>query len=682
MPQLELKKFSTTIYKDASTADQKQVPAIATLDAYFEGATVNGNVTVQTGAAGTLITVYNIGRLKNGDNIQVGVDATKTLTVVTTTGYPSDTQIYLKSTTGNAMTLFTGDRLIVTNRRPTLYADSLAVISIGNNIQTSSLSGYVEFYIADTRFDYIISATGLTSRLFTDAEGGWTRGNSVWINSKNFASIQEAIDALPAQGGIVLIPSGTYTQSTTIYTPCDRPCYLIGEGSFFGGGKATVIKNNTGSDILRLRGNGSKVQGITFDGDTVAAQANEETGRGIVFGRRNITDPYPFPGATPGNTEIQNGLSDVGKNMTAEDCVVRNTGGYSVSIPGDGNLSGGGSETGRQTNLSLSIFVTLNRVTCIAAKRWGGIFVGAGCTTVNVRDSSFIAMGADIAPAGSFYVYLSGSVGVRFDHTTFEGRCPLTTASSAWVRLGGTSHLISNCWFEEDSGDSAGHTPEYFIRLPNGSVGTTVDHCHFVRGGDTGGRLKIILADNTTRGFQLRTPDAICSTTVRPAGSYTDTTMINLGGNTNTQFEVVGSGQVFDQIAQLIYPIQYANVPSDSTFIGRRNFKPPQVSDTIKADGSLCETPGAALGMAMNWDLANDSTGIGCMEYEWGGLNAGRRLVNNAPPMTKAQRDGRGAGFVNGDIIRVTDAPAAHQIQIRHGGVWNWLTFTANVGGD
>src|SRR3990172_10193698 len=96
MPQLEIRKFSTTIYKDKSANDAAQIPAgSATIAVYKQGASVSATATVL--ATDTTVSVRNIGRLVAADNLQLGTDDTKTMTVVSIT---NDTTVVLRRTSG------------------------------------------------------------------------------------------------------------------------------------------------------------------------------------------------------------------------------------------------------------------------------------------------------------------------------------------------------------------------------------------------------------------------------------------------------------------------------------------------------------------------------------------------------------------------------------------------------
>jgi hypothetical protein len=204
-----MRRFQTTITKDKGASDVAQVPANnATVQVFKQGATVRTATTVLT--TNTTVVVYGVGRLLAGDNIQLGTDATKQMTVVSV---DSDTQITARSI-GSNISVAVGDRFVVYSALATLYSDPAAVTTTSNPVTLGS-QGLLTFYTPETRFDYIASGTGITTQLFTDAEGGWMRDGVAWVSVKGYSTFQAAINSLSADtGGTVYVPSGTYNEAT------------------------------------------------------------------------------------------------------------------------------------------------------------------------------------------------------------------------------------------------------------------------------------------------------------------------------------------------------------------------------------------------------------------------------------------------------------------------------------
>src|SRR5205814_4707371 len=82
-------------------------------------------------------------------------------------------------------------------------------------------------------------------RLYVDAEGGYPTPG--WLNAANFSSIQAAIDALPSAGGVVYIPSGTYTITSTITIPVNKRVHLLGVGI----DRTIITMTSSSIDILK-----------------------------------------------------------------------------------------------------------------------------------------------------------------------------------------------------------------------------------------------------------------------------------------------------------------------------------------------------------------------------------------------------------------------------------------------
>jgi parallel beta-helix repeat protein len=84
------------------------------------------------------------------------------------------------------------------------------------------------------------------------------------VNTKNFSSIQAAIDSLPSTGGTVFIPTGTYTITSAINLNKNN---IILEGE----GKATIIylANNSNCKVINMAENytGCKLRNFKIDGN-------------------------------------------------------------------------------------------------------------------------------------------------------------------------------------------------------------------------------------------------------------------------------------------------------------------------------------------------------------------------------------------------------------------------------
>lgn len=454
------------------------------------------------------------------------------------------------------------------------------------------------------------------------------------VDSRGFASapgtttsgIQEAIDALPPEGGDVPISGGVLTASTTIYTPCDRPCNLIGEGAGADDTHGTVIVNAAGTDIIRLRGDYSSIRGIRVSGAGSSAAANEETGRGIVIGRRAVTDPHP--GTLSPGTEVAHGGGSVLKNVLLDDVRIASTAGWGLFIAGTEKLSDGStSESNATANVTLSIYTTMRRVHCTSPAKYGGLFIGRSNTTARFEDCSFTGVGAGKGGADAYYAYLNLPEKVVFDHCTFEG---LNPGTKSWLRLLGFSLTLRDCWIEEDPGDAAG-TPGWFMEIIDLSQDIAIINPHFHRGGTTSaGKRRLITfprtGSSTCYGALISNIYAQIDVTPYTAGVWTEQNDVDFVGNNNQDVTVHGTGSLWDTAASQHLPIQYANIPTHSSFVGGEIIKYPQLSIAER-----------------------DAT----TRFTW----------------------------PNGAIISVTDGTSPGP-QIRYGGAWYHLTKTVNAAGD
>ena len=280
MPQLEIRKFSTTIYKDKSANDAAQIPAgSATIAVYKQGASVSATATVL--ATDTTVSVRNIGRLVAADNLQLGTDDTKTMTVVSIT---NDTTVVLRRTSGTDIALAVDNRLVITTNRPTVYADSMAgVAKAASPSPLTDSAGFIEFYAPDTRFDFIASGSGVVAKLFIDNESGWMRGGVAWVNVKDYSTFQAGLNALSSsRGGVLYVPAGAYNQSTTPAVGAMVPAGISGRLKILGDGVAktqVAYTADANTDLLSVTGfNFLEIEGIEF-----AGAAASGSGRGLVL---------------------------------------------------------------------------------------------------------------------------------------------------------------------------------------------------------------------------------------------------------------------------------------------------------------------------------------------------------------------------------------------------------------
>ena len=587
----------------------------------------------------------------------------------------------------------------------TLYAsDSLGPPRLSSFVDSAGLliadpielddSGRARFYVSETRVDCVVTGGGLAAPvLLPDRLGGWVRGGLGIINAKDYPSIQDAIDALPLEGGTVLVPAGAYTMTDTLYTPCDRPCHLVGEGMGVGPTpglyQGTTLLWDTAADMLRIRGDFSSVRALNVVNTSGLAATREDRGRGIAIGRRDVVDPHPALGTDVENTEYVNGWRTPQFKVLIEDVLVMGAPGWGVHVPGVGVLLDGetpeydrvlpGTNNGGGT---LSFSVDLKRVSIEGSRRYGGAFLGGGCTTLFFENCSFIRLGpGQGTTAGLYYVYGSRCEQAVFEHCTIEGVSP---TNHAWFVLHDTlSCCLCSCWFEEDPSDPAeAYVPSYFIRLESGAWGGLIESCHFVRGeAKTGGYLRLIqiAADGSGAGLLIADPDAraVVGTTQEAGGNlrFIDAHQVDLGGSDNADITVSGAGsyiQPHEDVTESL-PIQYGSVPRRCVLSGPlSSVMAGVVASELTASATLAvgAPPVINGNLVLNWSFGvADGQNIGSAMYWWGGFAPGWRLANNAPTLTTAQRNAR-SGWVQGDLIYNASLQV---VQIRIGGAWRTI---------
>ena len=688
MPDLELRRYETYLYKPKSGSDDAQIPlAGATLAVTRQGASVRTESELIYEQETAQVEVHDCGLIVVGDNLMRDFDDTVDLSVLS---IASDRRsMMVQNVGGGAVQLAVGERLRPTTGHPSLYKDPRAKQSLAT--PTVDSLGYVWFFTPATTVDFVVSGGGLASpRMYTDKPVGWRREGETWRNVNDYASIQAAIDSLPAEGGTVYIPAGEYTLTQTLYTPCDRPCHIVGEGAQMDAGPSTVLRWTTNTGMVRMRGDHSSLRGVSLRMDASGDASSEDQGYGVFIGRRGITDAHPHPGTSTTATEHAKYGNAPLKGMLIEDVHIFSSPGWGVTIPGFGEDSQGNAEAGRVTTAAqqtLSFWVDVRRVRVTGSRKYGALFTGGGCTTLFFDNCAFLHVGDEGNFATRFYAYLRKTVGAIFRNTTFEGASPPEPSGenappfNPWVRLVGCqSTTFETCWFENDphySGStSVNYEPQYFIHLAAvvdvpANQGVSVLRVHFARGGSNAGLLKLIYCDASgVVGVHVESPLVISNTPVISADEFIDALPIALNGsantNTNAAFTIVGNGMIWDGTP---HSLLVATMPRKSTMLGRDTVKLPVSTLTeiqpgggpgggmLRQDGSMA---------IVELGLGGSSPAAGALMTYWGGRDVGWRLSNACPVLTTSERDAR-TTWVNGEMIinSTTD-----KLELRYGGIW------------
>jgi hypothetical protein len=680
---LELRRYETLLLRDKAATDRAQVPADgATLKVYFPSATANANVTVPDGDT-LAFAVLMPERLQLGDTVQVLADPDRSLNVVAIAAG----LVEFGNNSGADVSVTVGEPLFVVSRTPVLYHDALRTQPVGSNAVTADANGRVACYSTADVFDVVATGGGLTApRIHRDQRGGRLRGGETWRNVLDYAGIQAAIDSLPAEGGVVFIPAGEYTLTQTLYTPCDRPTHLLGEGSQLNSGPSTVLQWTAAVGMLRLRGDHSTVRGLSLKMTASGSATAEHLGYGIHIGRRDVADGHPHPGTSATDTEYVKGARGPLKGLVIEDVHVREAPGWGLMIPGDGEDSSGAAEHGRRVPDSsanpveggtLSFWVELHRVRVSRSRRYGAFFSGGGCTTVYATGCAFLEQGVGQVPSGNltYYAYARRTEQLIFRDCTFEGLSqPQDTIP--WVRLVGMRGAkFEHCWFENDPhGDPQGYTPAYFIHLsadasagPNRDV--SIRDTKFIRAEKNKGLLRILNCDpSSVIGLQIDGPEAVSSTQVTlPDGSLIDGEVIvfnHLGApHSNSDVVVQRGGRLIaldtDPGAPRDLPIPYDFPPHKSVLLLRDAMKVPVSAFTLLGEVGAVNGSDPAVSpflqengvlALVQFDLGGASPEAAGLVVYWGGRHSGWRLANSHPVLSTAERDAR-KDWTSGECI-------------------------------
>lgn len=222
---------------DASGADSRQVPASgASIAVAFQGTTVVAPAVCHDYEV-TPVSVSGHGVIRYGDQLQVGGDPTKLLTVDSVS--PDGSTLGLVAQDTMPLQLNAGDRLVVVFRPPALFQDAAGRLPILGNVVITDVRGYARFYCPEPNVDYLASGGGLSETLvFQDVEAGWGSSTRPTLNVLDFATFQDAHDALPPEGGTIFVPAGSYHSASLRAAfrglVVTRPMALVGEANGYG----------------------------------------------------------------------------------------------------------------------------------------------------------------------------------------------------------------------------------------------------------------------------------------------------------------------------------------------------------------------------------------------------------------------------------------------------------------
>jgi len=185
----------------------------------------------------------------------------------------------------------------------------------------------------------ILSEEPLDDKSILNVKDFGAKGDGISDDTK---AIQNTIDALPPNGGPVLIPAGVYVISGTLNMP-DKPVHLIGAGLGVQP-KGTVIKLAAGAncDIIQYNADSHVYFGSIRDIEIYGSKSAQSSGHGIHF-VKNISD------VTIENVYIQDVKGDAIKvapataaiwNIWINKCLMENSGEYGLYLLANTNTLG------------------------------------------------------------------------------------------------------------------------------------------------------------------------------------------------------------------------------------------------------------------------------------------------------------------------------------------------------
>lgn len=168
-----LNRFAIRALKDGASGGL--VPADdASVSFYKQGATVKTAVGPFSGSA--IVEVYHTGVIAPLDVVQFGADSGTTLRVEQTNFDQEAGQLELTILTSGPVSLDVGDRLVRIENEfgpdPAMIYQNPTGQDVGSPSLGADSEGWVEGYIKDYRFDYIITV-GSAAKVFVDDLGSF-----------------------------------------------------------------------------------------------------------------------------------------------------------------------------------------------------------------------------------------------------------------------------------------------------------------------------------------------------------------------------------------------------------------------------------------------------------------------------------------------------------------------------
>jgi hypothetical protein len=242
-----------------ATYNSSQQPTQATVAFFRLGAIVTTATSVDPFESDKLVNIDDLGSLAINDSVNVGAGGP----VLIVDGILSATQITVTNPSGTAVSLAVGARLVRQSGRPALFLQRGGPQSPTSALTTDPNTGRGSGYLAAGRFEYTVQPVGGSLVGYPDAPGGNFRDDVSWNDVRDFPGIQAAIDALPAAGGVVYLPTGIYDIGDGL-TIAREGVGLLGDGL------GTVIRPSVhlvnAFDLLTVTAGHCRISSLLLDG--------------------------------------------------------------------------------------------------------------------------------------------------------------------------------------------------------------------------------------------------------------------------------------------------------------------------------------------------------------------------------------------------------------------------------
>ncbi len=508
------------------------------------------------------LTPSSSGNVVGGAVTAAGVDPTTFIAPAAATGSSSLTSVTLNSVAAKSMTFAmvavadqsTGVSVTSGSSQterwdatagtsvPTIVTSAGATKEIpgaGNQALGFILSESRPWQTLATELRYLSEKLSL-SRLYIDAVGG-TQPSPAWVNARDFSTIQAAIDSLPATGGVVYAPSGTYNVTTTTI-PENKPVHLMGDGA----DRTILFCADPELDILRIESSLTTIENLTIKGPYLVPSEPNIRGRGVVIG-------------IPGNT------IDALRRVSIIGCRIVDTASWALYLRGTGDSVPVDPER-------LLIWGQFER-TDFQHNRTGGLVeVRVGNNGNAFKNCSFTQFHG---PALNAF----GASSLSLQTCTFEDKLD---DAVAYVMLDSDNNvLLDSCWFEQHFSEDL-TKPFIHVGVANACHEVAIHNCRFVR--QTGDLPRLIQVDSNSKGVSIVNPT--CHMVKAPklfalrVNGPDDEKDINIVG----QSEVYLSGAVITSDVSTIPAVVVASATGVVTAgLGPRT-TPPHLSETQRDD--------------------------------------------------------------------------------------------------